>query len=94
MCLIITAFAAVIASILWYFGSGSKKLGTLALMYWGAALMWSVDGIFSVLEGEGFFNFSADDALLGIVVVFCGLIAWLLLPLWDSFSRWISGLRG
>lgn len=94
MCLIITAVAALAASILWYFRSGGKKWGTLALMYWGAALMWTVDGIFSVLEGGGFFDLSAGDALLGLVVVLCGLAAWLVLLLWNRLSGLVSGLRG
>lgn len=93
MCLIITAVAAAAATALWRFSSGGGRLGTLALMYWGAALMWSVDGIFSVLEGGGFFDLSADDALLGAVVVLCGIAAWLVLPLWNKFPQLISGLR-
>lgn len=94
MCLLITAAAALAASIPWYFRSGGKKWGTLALMYWGAALMWTVDDIFSVLEGGGFFDLSAGDALLGLVVVLCGLAAWLVLLLWNRFSGLVSGLRG
>lgn len=79
MCLVITAFAAVIATILWYFvkESGSLKLGFLALMYWGASLMWTVDGFYAVAGGEPFLDLSGNDALLGLVIVLCGLIIWL-----------------
>ena len=34
MTLLITAFAAVIATIAWYNTKADRKLGTLALMYW------------------------------------------------------------
>jgi hypothetical protein len=45
-------------------------------MYLGATLMWSVDGIFSVMEGEGFFDLSVDDAKLGVLVVILGVVLW------------------
>ena len=83
MCLIITAFAAVITTIVWYGNAPNNqyKLSNLVLMYWGAALMWVVDGFFSVAEGEAFLDLSANDALLGLTVVLCGLVAWLVLLL-------------
>ncbi len=88
MCLILTAAAAVITTIIWYFKFNDRKykLGTLALMYWGASIMWSVDGIFSVIDGEGFFNMSADDALLGVIIIVCGIAAWLALLLADNIK--------
>ena len=78
MCLVITAAAAVITTLLWYFKFNDKKLKMLILvfMYWGAALMWTIDGFFCVAEGEGFLDLSANDALLGLVIVLCGLILW------------------
>lgn len=83
MCLIITAFAAVITTAVWYFKAHDRKirLGALALMYWGAALMWLVDGFFAVAGGEAFLDLSADDALLGLVIVLCGLVAWVVMLL-------------
>ena len=58
MCLILTCFAAVIASILWYFKDEKNlyKLGTLALMYWGACLMWFVDCFFALMQEEAFLD--------------------------------------
>ena len=56
MTLVITLLAAAIATIAWY-AAGSKstmKIGVLALMYWGAGLMWIVDGIACLAEGEAF----------------------------------------
>ena len=53
MCLIITLLAAVTATAVWYFssGKGNFKLGTLSLIYWGAARMWLVDAVFAVIGG-------------------------------------------
>ena len=81
MTLLITAFAAVIATIAWYNTKADRKLGTLALMYWGASLMWLVDSVVEYLEaGAEFFTpASADminDSYLGLPVVALGLIIW------------------
>lgn len=86
MCLIITVFAAIITTAIWYLNDNSRKygIGMLTLMYWGASLMWLVDIIFSVAEGGSFFNVSADDALLGVVIVMCGLIVWTIALLWKD----------
>lgn len=81
MCLMMTALAAVITTLVWYFKVQDRKLmlGTLALMYWGATLMWFVDGIFCVAGGEPFFDLSLNDAMLGFLIVICGLIAWVVM---------------
>lgn len=83
MTLIITFFAAAIATALWYATAPNSdmRFGTLALMYWGAALMWCVDGINGLIVGDGFIEITdtaamLDDAVLGIVVVVVGLVAW------------------
>jgi hypothetical protein len=57
------------------------RLGALALMYLGAALMWCVDGFAGLAEGEGFIELHdaaamRDDALLGLAVVALGLVIW------------------
>ncbi|MGG7079826.1 hypothetical protein ACJ41I_00800 [Bifidobacterium catenulatum] len=59
----------------------SSHLGMLMLMYWGATLMWCVDGIASLAEGEPFVTLSdpavvTDDSALGLLVVFAGFCAW------------------
>ncbi len=59
----------------------SSHLGMLMLMYWGATLMWCVDGIASLAEGDPFVTLSdpavvADDSALGLLVVFAGFFAW------------------
>ncbi|CAM3584953.1 MULTISPECIES: hypothetical protein [Helicobacter] len=89
MCLLMTLFAAVIASICWFVSNPQKnlQLGTLSLMYWGAGLMWIVDCVFATYEGEPFLNISGDDAVLGAVVVLVGLIAWFVLLLVKNPKR-------
>lgn len=81
MTLLITSFAAVIATIAWYNVKADRKLGTLALMYWGASLMWLVDSVVEYLEaGAEFFTPAAadmiNDSYLGLSVVALGLIIW------------------
>ncbi len=88
MTLVITIFAALIATIIWYFNSkrNDYKLGTLSLIYWGASLMWFIDFVFEYaeLKADYFTQELADiinDSLLGICVVALGLIAWLIILL-------------
>ena len=91
MTLVITFLAAAIATALWYAKAPNTdmRLGTLALMYWGAALMWLVDAIFEYRElGADYFTPSSADMLndsyLGISVVALGLVIWLAMLLWKD----------
>ena len=84
MTLLITAFAALITGILWYraLPDNEMRLGTLALIYTGASLMWLVDAVAEYLEvGADYFTpaFSdmLNDAFLGFSVVALGLLIWL-----------------
>ncbi|MBR5181463.1 MAG: hypothetical protein IKT20_01380 [Clostridiales bacterium] len=86
MTLLITSFAAVIATIAWYNVKSDRKLGTLALMYWGASLMWLVDSVVEYIEtgAEFFAPATADminDSYLGLSVVALGLIIWVVVLL-------------
>lgn len=84
MTLIITGACALVAIALRLgFPSFTKRyhIGSLALMYSGASLMWCIDGFAALAEGEPFVELGdaaamADDALLGICVVVLGLIVW------------------
>ena len=83
MTLLIMLAAACIAALVWYISPKAKqmKLGTLALAYWGAALMWTVDAVVEYLEiGAVFFSPSAadmlNDAFLGFSAVVLGLAVW------------------
>ncbi len=45
-------------------------------MFWAAAIMWSVDGIASVIDGESFFDLSREDTILGFIIVGAGLVVY------------------
>ena len=88
MTLLITVFAAIICTIIWYKNAPKNelKIGTLCWMYWGASLMWLVDAIFEYAElhAEFFTPAPADmlnDAYLGLSVVALGLVIWLVILL-------------
>lgn len=82
MTLLITVFAALISGILWYVRPESKMMfGTLALMYFGASLMWLVDAVVEYIEvGAEYFTPAAADMLndtyLGLSVAALGLVIW------------------
>ena len=65
----------------WYNVKADRKLGTLALMYWGASLMWLVDAAVEYFEdGADYFLPSSgdmlNDAFLGLSVVVLALVVW------------------
>ena len=88
MTLLITVIAALIVSVIWYSSAHARKLqvGTLALFFWGAAMMWTADAIFEYAEAgaEFFVPLGADmvnDAFLGFSAVALGVIIWLIIVL-------------
>jgi len=88
MNLLIIVLAAIFSTIAWYKKAPDyrMKIGTLALMYWGASLMWLVDAVFEYaeLKAEFFTPAPADmlnDAFLGLAVATLGLVAWLVIVL-------------
>ena len=88
MTLLIALLAAIISTLLWYCNENRDKwkLGTLALMYWGASLMWLVDAIFeyAALQAAYFTPAVKDminDTFLGVSVVAFGLLIWLFMVL-------------
>lgn len=96
MCLLITVAVAIVFSVLFFVskrnegaekshGYGIRKfsqpLFTTTLAFWAAAIMWSVDGIANVAGGEPFLDLSKEDALLGVIVVLCGLALFAVLAL-------------
>ena len=82
MTLLITVFAAIIATVKWYTRKDdSMKLGILVFMYWGASLMWLVDAIFEFAELQAEYFSPAledmiNDSFLGLAVVALGLVIW------------------
>ena len=86
MTLLITVFAAVAATLVWYNTTSDMKLGVLALMYWGASLMWVVDAVAEYIEiGAEYFTPAPsdmlNDAYLGLSVAALGLVIWLVIVL-------------
>jgi hypothetical protein len=84
MTLLVTVFAAVISTAMWYKNAPdhSLKLGILCWMYWGASLMWLVDAVFEYAELKAaYFTPSladmANDLFLGLSVVALGLVIWI-----------------
>ena len=86
MTLLITVFASIISTVVWYVSDSNMKLGTLSLIYWGASLMWLVDAFVEYIEiGAEYFTPAAsdmlNDAYLGLSVAALGLIIWLIIVL-------------
>ena len=99
MTLLITVIAAITATLVWYFNDKRKeyKLGTLALMYWGASLMWLIDAVFEYMEfGADFFLPAGADMLndtyLGLCVAALGMIIWLVIMLVSDPKGVIKGI--
>ena len=84
MTLLITVFAAVFSTALWYKKApdNTMRLGILCFMFLGASLMWLCDAVSEYLElGAEYFNPSAQDMLndtfLGLSVVALALVIWM-----------------
>ena len=82
MCLIMTIIAAVVFTAIWA-KMRKQSLLTTTLMFWAAALMWSVDGVASVLEGEPFFDISREDTILGAIIILCGVAIFAVLAVFE-----------
>lgn len=76
MCEIMTIIAAVICTAVFFVqkknGKKDRSLVLGMLMFWGASLMWLIDCIFSAAGGEGFFDISMEDTILGIIILAAG----------------------
>lgn len=83
MTLLITVFAAVTSTAVWYKNApkNEMRVGILCWLYWGASLMWFVDAVFEYAElGAAFFTPALPDMLndlfLGLSAVALGLVIW------------------
>ena len=88
MTLLITIFAAVFCTVLWYRKApqDTMMVKVLCFLYWGASLMWLVDAVFEYKElGADYFTPAltdmANDAFLGLSVLALGLVIWLIVLL-------------
>ena len=83
MCLILTALAAIVATVVWYCSATARevKVSVLCWLFWGAAIMWLVDLVFEYAEeGAAVFEPSVadvlNDSLLGLAVITLALVIW------------------
>ena len=85
MCEIMTILAAVAFTAIYFAGRHSGKPSpaafTTMLMFWGAALMWSVDCVANRLDGEPLFDLSREDTTLGFSILGAGLLVYAALAL-------------
>ncbi|QFJ55352.1 hypothetical protein [Pseudobutyrivibrio xylanivorans] len=82
MTLLLTVFAAVVTTLVWYNRKNDEmKLGVLMFMFWGASIMWLVDAIFEYAElGADYFAPAVEDMIndsfLGLSVIALALVIW------------------
>lgn len=91
MTLLITLFAAVISTIVWYKNAPKNeyKVSILCFIYWGASIMWFVDAVFEYAELKAAYFTPApadmlNDLFLGLSAVVLGLIIWLVILLFKD----------
>lgn len=84
MTLLVSVFAAVISTAVWYANEKARrmKVGMLCWMFWGASVMWLVDAVFEFaeLKSEYFTPSMPDmlnDAFLGFSVIALAMIVWI-----------------
>ena len=84
MCLILTTFAAVVCTAIWYASATLRdmKISVLCWLFWGAAIMWFVDLVFEYAEEgakvfEPAFADVLNDSLLGLAVIALALVIWI-----------------
>ena len=88
MTLLISVFAAIISTAVWYFCAERKKylLNVPCYIFWGASVMWFVDAVFEYSELKAAYFTPApedmlNDAFLGFSIIALGLIVWIIILL-------------
>lgn len=84
MTLLLSIFAAVISTAVWYSNEKARKMkvGTLCWMFWGASAMWLIDAVFEFAEVKvKYFTPSLsevlNDTLLGLSVIALAMVVWI-----------------
>jgi hypothetical protein len=84
MCFLITLFAAIVSTIVWYAHAENDKLNVkmLTYLFWGASIMWFVDAVFEYAEmGAKYFTPALEDmindAYLGLSVIALAMVIWI-----------------
>jgi uncharacterized membrane protein len=86
MCELMTIAAAAVFTILYFAGRRSRAVFATMMMFWGAALMWSVDCVHSLMDGEGLFDLSREDAVLGTIILAAGFAVFAVLSVRDTMA--------
>ena len=73
MCELMTIGAALFFTVFYFKVLRTPAVFSTMLMFWGAALMWSVDCVHSVMDGDELFDLSVEDMYLGFIVLAFGL---------------------
>ena len=88
MTLLVTVFAAVISTVVWYVSEKARtlKAGVLCWMFWGASLMWLADAVFAYAEqGAACFTPAPEEMLndlfLGLSAAALALVIWVVVLL-------------
>ena len=84
MTLLVSVFAALTCTAIWYKNApkNEMKVGVLCWLFWGSSLMWFNDACFEYAElGAEYFTPAPVDMLndffLGMSVVALGMLIWL-----------------
>ncbi len=85
MTLLVSIFASVISTAVWYSNEKARKMkvGVLCWMFWGASAMWLVDAVFEFAELKTkYFTPSPsevlNDTLLGVSVIALAMVVWII----------------
>jgi len=88
MTLLLSVFAAVISTAIWYTKLPEDRfnLHVLVFLFWGASIMWFVDAVFEFINDGGIiFNPSLEDLVndgfLGLSVIALALVIWVVMLL-------------
>ena len=87
MCELMTIAAALVFTAVHF--AGKRRSGAVfatMMMFWGAALMWSVDCVANRMEGEALFDMSREDAVLGGIILAAGLLVYGVLSLRERLA--------
>ena len=86
MCELMTIAAAAVFTVLYFTGRRSRSVFATMMMFWGAALMWAVDCVHSAMEGEGLFDISKEDTILGCIILAAGLLVFGVMRIFERRS--------
>ena len=81
MCELMTIGAAVLFTALYFTRFRTRAVFATMMMFWGAALMWSVDCVANKMDGEELFDISREDTVLGFIILGAGLLVFAVLSL-------------